>query len=88
MGIGDACLQLGLQTLTKLGFQVKNGDGYYQITKHPELEPPNFDAEISRDIEQFLAAVREEQFRRQYFYEIPLSSIRSVAYQTTFSQND
>ncbi|MCL1473636.1 single-stranded-DNA-specific exonuclease RecJ [Argonema antarcticum] len=88
LGIGDACLQLGLQTLTKLGFQVKNGDGYYQITKHPELETPNLDAEISRDIEQFLAAVREELFRRQYFYEIPLSTIRSVAYQTTFSQND
>lgn len=89
LGIGGDCLHLGLQILTKLGFQVKNGDGYLKVSLNSELDHPNsnFETPIYRDIEQFLAAVREEQFRRQYFYEIPLSTIQSIASEATFSRS-
>lgn len=86
LGIGDTCLHLGLQTLIKLGFHVKNGDGYLKITRNGELES-QMNPEIYRDIEQFLEAVREEQFRRQYFYEVPISTIQSVASEATFSRS-
>lgn len=83
--ISDGCLHLGLQTLTKLGFQVKNGDGYVQILGNPSLESPTLDAEISDLVELFLAAVKEERFRRQYFYKVPISTIQSVASEATLS---
>jgi len=82
LGIGDTCLYVGLHTLTKLGFPVTNWDGQFQITGYPEVETDDLDEEMSQAIAQFLAAVKEEQFRRQYFYEVPLSTIQSVAYQS------
>ncbi|MBD2182152.1 single-stranded-DNA-specific exonuclease RecJ [Planktothrix sp. FACHB-1355] len=88
LGIGDTTLLLGLQTLTKIGFEVKNGDGNFKITGNTELEASSLAGEIYSAIAQFLAAVREEQFRRQYFYEVPLDIIRSVVNQNTFFQND
>ncbi len=36
---------------------------------------------------QFLAAVSEEQFRRKYFCEVPLSTIQSIARETVFQEN-
>ena len=34
-------------------------------------------------IEKFLAAVTEEQFLHQYFYQVPLSTIQAQTWQTT-----
>ncbi|MFB2835784.1 single-stranded-DNA-specific exonuclease RecJ [Floridanema evergladense] len=84
LGISDTCLHLGLQTLTKLGFTIKNGDGYVKITGNTQFESVILDEKVLSSIEQFLATVKEEQFRRQYFSEVPIATIRSVAYQTTF----
>ncbi|MEG4507858.1 DHH family phosphoesterase [Microcoleus sp. F6_B4] len=36
---------------------------------------------------QFLAAVSEEQFRRKYFCEVPLSTIQSIARDTVFQED-
>ncbi|MEG4392712.1 DHH family phosphoesterase [Microcoleus sp. BROC3] len=36
---------------------------------------------------QFLAAVSEEQFRRKYFCEVPLSTIQSIARETVFQED-
>lgn len=36
---------------------------------------------------QFLAAVSEEQFRRKYFCEVPLSTIQSIARETIFQED-
>ena len=36
---------------------------------------------------QFLAAVSEEQFRRKYFCEVPLSTIVSIARETIFKED-
>jgi single-stranded-DNA-specific exonuclease len=32
-------------------------------------------------VQQFLLAVKEEQFRRQYFAQLPLSTIEAIAVQ-------
>ncbi|MGL6138753.1 MAG: hypothetical protein ACRC2M_15785, partial [Planktothrix sp.] len=37
---------------------------------------------LNQLIQAFLAAVQEEQFRRQYFCKIPLSTLESIAVQT------
>ncbi len=86
--ISDACLHMGLQTLTKLGFQVKNGDGYVQILGQPSLESPNLDAATSRSIELFLASIKEERFRRQYFYKVPIATIQTMASKSVSSTYD
>lgn len=86
LGISDTCLYLGLETLAKLGFQVTNWDGQFQITNNQKLPSSNLDSKASEAIAQFLAAVQEEQFRRQYFYEVPLATIQSVVSRTNTSE--
>ncbi|MEG4108859.1 DHH family phosphoesterase [Microcoleus sp. S13_C5] len=41
----------------------------------------------ARFVAQFLAAVSEEQFRRKYFCEVPLSTIQSIARETVFQED-
>ncbi|MEH2009576.1 single-stranded-DNA-specific exonuclease RecJ [Nostoc sp.] len=76
IGISDQTLLVGIKALKYLGFTVKRQDRYLQITWHPSDSAENF-AEAA--VAQFLAAVREEQFQRQYFAEVPLSTIVAIA---------
>lgn len=76
IGITDQTLLLGIKALKYLGFTVKLQDRYLQITWHPRDSAENL-AEAA--VERFLAAVREEQFQRQYFAEVPLSTIVAIA---------
>jgi single-stranded-DNA-specific exonuclease len=76
IGISDQTLLVGIKALKYLGFTVKRLDCYLQITWHPSDSAENFaDAAVAK----FLAAVREEQFQRQYFAEVPLSTIVAIA---------
>ncbi|MEH2244266.1 single-stranded-DNA-specific exonuclease RecJ [Nostoc sp.] len=76
IGISDQTLLVGIKALKYLGFTVKLQDRYLQITWHQSDSAENFaDAAVAR----FLAAVREEQFQRQYFAEVPLSTIVAIA---------
>ncbi|MEH2251640.1 single-stranded-DNA-specific exonuclease RecJ [Nostoc sp.] len=76
IGISDQTLLVGIKALKYLGFTVKLQDRYLQITWHPSDSAENFaDAAVAR----FLATVREEQFQRQYFAEVPLSTIVAIA---------
>ncbi len=76
IGISDQTLLVGIKALKSLGFTVKRQDRYLQITWHPTDSAENLaDAAVAR----FLAAVREEQFQRQYFAEVPLSTIVAIA---------
>ncbi|MCC5643945.1 DHH family phosphoesterase [Nostoc sp. CHAB 5824] len=75
IGISDQTLLVGIKALKSLGFTVKRQDRYLQITWHPSDSAENIDAAVAR----FLAAVREEQFQRQYFAEVPLSTIVAIA---------
>lgn len=86
LGISDQPLLLGFQALTRLGFKVSLEDRSFRISATPVVEPIS-DAACFQAIEDFLVAVREEQFQRQYFSEVPLSTIQAIACQTVLGQN-
>lgn len=82
--IGDRTLQLGFRTLKYLGFQITAVNNTFKITWHTEPSPT--DNRFTATVEQFFSAVQEEQFRRQYFAQIPLSTLQAVAAQTSLSE--
>ncbi len=75
LGIADQSLHLSFKALRYLGFTVQREDRYLQIDYHPNTESNLAQTAIL----QFLAAVREEQFQREYFAEVPLSTIQTIA---------
>ncbi|MHC5594407.1 MAG: single-stranded-DNA-specific exonuclease RecJ [Nostoc sp.] len=76
IGISDQTLLVGIKALKYLGFTVKLQDRYLQFTWNQRDSAKNLaDAAVTR----FLAAVREEQFQRQYFAQVPLSTIVAIA---------
>ncbi len=80
LGISDLLLQLGFQALTRLGFKVSFQNRAFKISSL-EVEPIIADTQNLQIIEQFIAAVREEQFLRQYFYKVPLATISAIVAQ-------
>ncbi|MGI0487797.1 hypothetical protein ACN4EK_20340 [Pantanalinema rosaneae CENA516] len=83
--IGDRTLQLGFRTLKYLGFQIAAVNNSFKITWQTTDTSPT-DARFIAAIEQFFSAIQEEQFRRQYFAQIPLSTLQAVAAQTSLSE--
>jgi single-stranded-DNA-specific exonuclease len=75
LGIGDRALDLGLQALIELGFNI-TCDPDIQITGHPA--PVIAGAPYPSTVAQFLSAVQEEQFQRQYFYQMPLTMMQAI----------
>lgn len=85
--IGDVPLKRGFDCLKCLGFQVEyqtDGEAKRQFliradggaiadASHPEL---------SALLDLFFAAIREEQFRQQYFCNVSLNTICAIAHQT------
>ncbi|MCZ0905248.1 hypothetical protein ON021_35665, partial [Microcoleus sp. HI-ES] len=67
-------------------------DAPHQIPK-PLLDSQSIQSSVpnspiaARFAAQFLAAVSEEQFRRKYFCEVPLSTIVSIARETVFQED-
>jgi single-stranded-DNA-specific exonuclease len=89
LGLSDRALRLGFQTLALVGFAVDQKGDQLQLTYRSAGMPDGefdgkFDgeAEVDQAIAHFLEVVQEEQFRRRYFYEVPLTTIQAVAYQT------
>jgi len=79
LGIGELPQRLGLQALELLGFEIAYFDRAFEITGN--LGQAGTDAKTTLAIEGFLAAVQEEQFRRQYFSQVPLATIQAIASQ-------
>ena len=71
LGISDQSLYLGFQALKYLGFIVQRQNHHLQIIWDSKYYQQPADYAISK----FLAAVREEQFQRDYFSHVPLSII-------------
>jgi single-stranded-DNA-specific exonuclease len=75
--LGKAAVNLGLEALQDFGFTIITLDtaapASLQIAWHPVPEA----IASSVALNQFLAAVREEQFRRQYFCQVSISTIQS-----------
>ncbi|MTJ14932.1 single-stranded-DNA-specific exonuclease RecJ [Anabaena sp. UHCC 0187] len=71
LGISDQSLYLGFQALRYLGFIIQRQDNHLQII----WDSTYYQKPADHVISQFLAAVREEQFQRDYFFHVPLSMI-------------
>lgn len=82
LGIGDRSLQLGFKCLKVVGFEVTSSEQGFQIAWQSSVGAIASDQQMTEITARFSSAIREEQFRRQYFYEIPLPVIQSVAQQT------
>ncbi|NJP11011.1 MAG: hypothetical protein HC866_17295 [Leptolyngbyaceae cyanobacterium RU_5_1] len=76
--IGDRTLQLGFKTLELLGFELSyQGNGFW-IHWHAQEGGERSHSQLSEVVEQFLVAIKEEQFRRQYFFQVPLETIQAM----------
>ncbi|WP_418904052.1 single-stranded-DNA-specific exonuclease RecJ [Moorena producens] len=84
LDLSDRTVELGLNALSAIGFEVSYQDCGVQISWHPkewsshrtnvaENDAIALRARCANAI--FFAAIEEEQFRRQYFYQVPLSTI-------------
>jgi single-stranded-DNA-specific exonuclease len=79
LGIGDRALDWGLQALKQLGFEAIEVEGLLQFSFNDRTEKVQVQANDRQAISQFLDAIREEQFRRQYFSQVSVSIVRSMA---------
>jgi len=83
LGIGDRTLDLGLQALTQWGFAISDQEQAVQFSWQAETdgEPTvlHDQSAMTTAIAQFFTAVQEEQFQRQYFYQVPLTTLAPSA---------
>ena len=75
LGLSDQTLQLGFQALSRIGFKVSSQNRAFSIV----MTPIATSDKALEAVEKFLAAAREEQFQRQYFYEVPLCTVQAIA---------
>ncbi len=78
LSIGDQSLHMGFRALRHLGFTIQTQNRYLQISQNSSTKSTLAETAIVK----FLDAVREEQFQRQYFTEVPISTIQAIAIQT------
>ncbi|AFY80434.1 single-stranded-DNA-specific exonuclease RecJ [Oscillatoria acuminata] len=71
LSISDRTLEIGIQALIAAGFQVKTMGESLQVISGPLTHPLGVG-------DRFSAAVEEEQFRRTYFYQVPLSTVQAI----------
>lgn len=93
LGIGEMTLKIGFKIIRQLGFNVKYRAGFFQISFQEIAAKQgqsysSHSPELSRTIEQFLASVREEQFRRKYFNEVPVATIKAMAARTVLARGE
>ncbi len=88
LGLGDRALQVGFKSLIHLGFELKSLEDGIQIraVQDKTLEPSH--PVLMEAVRQFLIAVREERFHRQYFAQLPLASIQAIAAQVIATLNN
>ena len=82
--IGDLALKNGFLALKFLGFRVTYPEHSFQVSWEAVEDAIASQAQAKRAMQNFFAAIQEEQFQRQYFYQVPLSTIQNVVHQTTF----
>ncbi len=71
LSISDQTLHLGFQALKALGFTIKSQDNYLIFS---QKDNPN-STQIEAAVDKFTAAVREEEFQKNYFNKVPMSII-------------
>ncbi|MBO3460667.1 single-stranded-DNA-specific exonuclease RecJ [Aetokthonos hydrillicola Thurmond2011] len=75
LGIGDKTLHVGFRALNHSGFTITRQDRSLLFSQHSTANTSVLEVALA----QFLAAVREEQFQREYFAEVPMSTIEAIA---------
>ncbi len=84
LGVSDRTLSLGLIALETAGFTINRSAIDVRIRYAPENTAANplqgqFERRnTSQPLARFLAAVQEENFRRQYFYRAPVSTLQAA----------
>jgi len=79
--LSDRALQLGFKTLTLLNFEVQHHDQAFAITGDTGIAPTETTPVLTEAVQNFLNAVKEDQFRRQYFSQVPIALIRALIFQ-------
>ncbi|MEB3219019.1 MAG: DHH family phosphoesterase [Nostocales cyanobacterium 94392] len=72
LSISNQSLHLGFQALKSLGYTIKLEDNYLIFSHTPNT---NSTQKTVLAIENFIAAIREEEFQKKYFDQVPLSMI-------------
>ncbi|BAZ45331.1 single-stranded-DNA-specific exonuclease RecJ [Chondrocystis sp. NIES-4102] len=72
LSLSEATFDLGLQALKAVGFEYKLQDNYYQVAYKDNYL--NYDSQ--NYIDTFILALGEEKFQQQYFYQVPLATIK------------
>lgn len=75
LAMSDRTLQMGLNRLADLGFIIQQSAGQLTITAPVQ---PVTAIDYKQAAQTFLAAIQEEQFRRQYFYDVPTATMQQV----------
>jgi single-stranded-DNA-specific exonuclease len=79
LGMSNRVLEMGLIALEKIGFEVIYLGNLIQIQASSSALKLAIDVGAQHQILKAIAAIREEQFRRQYFAKISVSTLQSVA---------
>ncbi|MGB3693761.1 MAG: single-stranded-DNA-specific exonuclease RecJ [Spirulinaceae cyanobacterium] len=75
LNINRQTLQLGLEALTSSGFQVNQQGNSWQISWQEKVNHNPQEKLLA-----FCTAVEEEQFRRSFFYKVPISTLQNTIY--------
>ncbi|MEC4893778.1 MAG: single-stranded-DNA-specific exonuclease RecJ [Oscillatoria sp. PMC 1051.18] len=73
LGISQVILQLGIDALSQLGFVVERNDDFLAVV---ELNSPS--STVKQAIDLLISAVTEAQFRREYFYQVPVATLEGI----------
>jgi single-stranded-DNA-specific exonuclease len=79
LNISDRALRLGLDALVEIGFQIslQQQTNLVTIRLSQQQDPHEVDFYALDTIQVFFAAIEEEQFKRNYFLQIPVYAIES-----------
>ncbi len=75
LAIGDRALEIGFEALKALGFHITPIQRSWQFAFDASFQD---EARLDQKVSQFLEAVREEQFTRQYFAQIPVETLEGA----------
>lgn len=73
LNIGDRALQIGLNALREIGFQVSKGKSATDLRIEFPDRVTNHEVDLYSlpPVQKFLAAIEEEQFNQNYFLQVP-----------------
>ncbi|MGV2829188.1 single-stranded-DNA-specific exonuclease RecJ [Myxosarcina sp. GI1(2024)] len=71
LNLCNRALNVGLQTLSQLGFQLQQTEDLYQFNWHKS----QLQEDLSLELREFELAIAEQQFQQQYFEQVSLATI-------------